>query len=420
MKKLFSLFVGISFVMQAFSAALSINNGGFESGGTPGCTVTVNNATSWQAVRTVYDCHNCTNPARYQSGNALAYWQDNSNSCGSTAHSGNRYAQSQWTGFGSCNGNADNTLIYQLMSNNASANTCYRATAYVKSIQGFAVNASYFRIGFSSASTFNLIMDDIMSQANAGTLPVATFTSVGNGWYKMTADWTPSSTTTYNIVIGNTYGGTCDDGNYQTNKWIIDDVSITCLADAGVDKANNTNVASCCTCTSPSSVQIGTSHSCSDLSYSWTPTGTLSCNTCQQPNASPCTTTDYTLVVSGSYCTTASDIVRVTPNSCVTCGQNCCGGSPAPRLSGSSAAIQGEFDISIYPNPNSGLFTVTAGDGIGTLLLIKITDMQGKTVFEKSNAPKTVSVDLSKYPNGNYSIAVTDGENHVVKNIIKE
>ena len=421
MKKLFSLLAVTGFVTQVFSTALTVSNGGFESGTNNGyCSTGISGATGWHSLKTTYGS-NCS-PTDQKDGSYGCYYLSNSEywCAGDYAHGGSYFGMAQYNGF--YGGTADNRLPYQQMSNNASSNTCYRATAYVKRHNAGSFPPAWdgetnkgFTMCFvptSVGSSASQIMSNVRSQTSAGTLPIPTYTSVGNGWYAMTVDWTPPSTTTYYIVIG--WMQFCDDGSINSPVvWYIDDVSITCLANAGVDKSNSHNT--CCS-TEFTSVTIGSTHSCSDLSYSWSPTSYLSCPTCSTTWASPHSPTVYTLTTSGSYCITANDAVSVTVGVGVTC---CTDGRPAGRFATSSNE-NSSTGVTVFPNPNNGIFKITVDDGIGTVPLIKICDLQGKTVFEKSNAEKSLSVDLSKYSKGTYIITIDDGTNRTIKNLIKE
>jgi len=64
-------------------------------------------------------------------------------------------------------------------------------------------------------------------------------------------------------------------------------------------------------------------------------------------------------------------------------------------------SIQTEIKISVYPNPTSNEIIVS---GIETGSILKIIDISGKIVFQKIANSQVQTLDISKLPNGNYSI----------------
>ncbi len=85
---------------------------------------------------------------------------------------------------------------------------------------------------------------------------------------------------------------------------------------------------------------------------------------------------------------------------------------------------QGEFTISIHPNPNLGEFVVNAVFEGGTDYTIEIMDMNGKSVIPKalsgSGNSFTQRFDLRSIAQGVYLLKVTAGDKQIVKQIIKQ
>ena len=76
--------------------------------------------------------------------------------------------------------------------------------------------------------------------------------------------------------------------------------------------------------------------------------------------------------------------------------------------------------IQIYPNPNKGIFRVVFDDGFSGNLL-KIFDVSGKLVLEKSikSPQNSIDIDISDYENGVYVIVINTTNGSIVRKIIK-
>jgi hypothetical protein len=202
-----------------------------------------------------------------------------------------------------------------------------------------------------------------------------------------------ASTTSYAI---NTISGTSAATSFGESS------KCGCPVDAGPATVNNQYKPCCATpCTS---VLIGTSSS--GYNYSWSPTSTLSCPTCAQTNASPCATTTYTLTVtSGSgTCLAATDAITVIP-----IYQDCC---TPKRLAGPGESDENDGEwFEVSPNPSAGKFVLNFHESVEIVDMIRVTDMQGRTIYEKCQvAGYYVEVDLGNQPAGVYLITATFGD----------
>ena len=71
--------------------------------------------------------------------------------------------------------------------------------------------------------------------------------------------------------------------------------------------------------------------------------------------------------------------------------------------------------VSIYPNPSNGIFTIENLNGFGNLLGLEITDITGKTVLTQRSLLRCVAlplqIDLSNHPKGIYFLKLYGDDN---------
>ncbi len=96
-------------------------------------------------------------------------------------------------------------------------------------------------------------------------------------------------------------------------------------------------------------------------------------------------------------------------------------GKPTPSLTGinnSNLAKQ----ISLYPNPGNGIFTIGLNQLFNGNVMIKIMDVTGKVIYKKdySNVPNHISVNISNYPANLYFIQLQDSKSTIIKRFMKK
>jgi len=75
--------------------------------------------------------------------------------------------------------------------------------------------------------------------------------------------------------------------------------------------------------------------------------------------------------------------------------------------------------ITIYPNPNSGQFTLALGN-VNSNNLVEIYDIMGKKVFSKTVNKNKITIDIANQPKGIYLVKVSNGNNFYTQKIVYE
>jgi hypothetical protein len=135
--------------------------------------------------------------------------------------------------------------------------------------------------------------------------------------------------------------------------------------------------------------------------YQW-----VDCNNGNAPISGE-TSSTFAPVVNGSYA------VEVTENSCTmlsTCFN---------FVLSSVNSVAFSHNLSVYPNPTRGTFTVDLGAAYDNVA-ISITDINGKTVYQtRANQTNLVALELDQ-PAGIYFVSVTSESKHTVIKLIKQ
>jgi hypothetical protein len=89
--------------------------------------------------------------------------------------------------------------------------------------------------------------------------------------------------------------------------------------------------------------------------------------------------------------------------------------SPCTGLSSKVSVLE---NISVYPNPSTGLFNVELPAGVSADIIL--TDVSGKTIKEVKSAANTTVVDISKLANGLYYVKIESAQGSTVAKIVKQ
>lgn len=128
--------------------------------------------------------------------------------------------------------------------------------------------------------------------------------------------------------------------------------------------------------------------------YSWSTGGTGSSIV-----VSPSVTTTYSVTGSTSGCSTTTTIVQ-SVSACTNVNE-----------------IAANTGISIYPNPNNGLFTLNADQVPDEVL---ITDILGKKVYSAKPASKSSTIDIRPFNQGLYFVTIKSANSTFIIKIIKD
>ena len=130
---------------------------------------------------------------------------------------------------------------------------------------------------------------------------------------------------------------------------------------------------------------------------------------CNNGNAaiSGATNAAYTATANGSYA------VEVTVGNCTETSS--CIPVTVIGVKENSLASQ----VTIYPNPNNGIFTVNIGGKENNSSLV-IMDVVGKTIYQESTTAKKAIITLDNIENGIYFIQITNGNQTITKRIVKQ
>ena len=79
-----------------------------------------------------------------------------------------------------------------------------------------------------------------------------------------------------------------------------------------------------------------------------------------------------------------------------------------------------EDEISVYPNPTTGIFTINFPFEVGEEdVFIQITDVTGKTIYCKDVVSLVSTIDITSQPAGIYLIKIQTENEIIIKKILK-
>lgn len=138
--------------------------------------------------------------------------------------------------------------------------------------------------------------------------------------------------------------------------------------------------------------------------YAWTgPNGYTSSSQNPTIPAAPATAGQYCVTVTVNGCSSTAACTQVVVNNNVGIDEN------------------DAFDVSVFPNPTTGILNVHTGASSGQGITLKITDMTGKVVMnEMIISESQFSIDISNYAQGIYLLTLQNESGTVIRKIIKK
>jgi len=83
--------------------------------------------------------------------------------------------------------------------------------------------------------------------------------------------------------------------------------------------------------------------------------------------------------------------------------------------------VEENFEFNVFPNPNNGLFTLTAESTQPVTYIMNVRNMVGQTVMSEAiniNGNATRQVDLTSFEKGVYFVTLENGEDRLVKKVV--
>ncbi|RTY95059.1 N-acetylmuramoyl-L-alanine amidase [Flavobacterium sp. GT3R68] len=86
---------------------------------------------------------------------------------------------------------------------------------------------------------------------------------------------------------------------------------------------------------------------------------------------------------------------------------------------GKIAAQDENAEITLYPNPTSGIFNLNISNVSDETITYRLFDSTGKVVYESKVESASTSIDINQLPGGIYFISILIGNKEVVKRVVK-
>ena len=185
--------------------------------------------------------------------------------------------------------------------------------------------------------------------------------------------------------------------SFTSSLYFYSDSSPACSATTFSGNSSNrpvTRFTSCPTTVNPSA-----------LTYNWIPTNEVSNATIQNPVLSPNLTTTYFVTVSDSFGCASTDSILVMVDICTVVNE-----------------LNENVDITIFPNPSTGVFTISKPMSLKEKLYVKLYSLEGKLITEKTiqENEQSINIDVSGQSKGIYYLQLVTNNRTFTKKILKD
>ena len=282
-----------------------------------------------------------------------------------------------------------------LLNDTLKQDSCYYFECFLLLSRASSTSSSEMGVLFSlspitnGVGMFNSLVDTIPHIENNKTNLLDTlnwmringiYKSIGNEAYLLFGNFYPDSLT--DTIPGPNY----DPFNPSaiTYFW-VDDFTLKLIPNT----ISSANAGGNQTIIQGDSVQIG-NNPLSDAVYSWYPSAGLNDTTLENPVAKPTVTTTYYCIKDACNSQTIDSVtVTVTPNNI--------------------SEFYNSTNISLYPNPNTGEFTIIINEPDLYDSYLKIYHITGQLILKQTIDKPTTKINFNTYPKGIYFYNITNG-----------
>lgn len=144
-----------------------------------------------------------------------------------------------------------------------------------------------------------------------------------------------------------------------------------------------------------------------NITYNWSPSATLDNPTLANPTATTTLTEMYYLTMTDDSGCVATDSVVIIIDSCITTN---------------ISQLNEKEDVAIYPNPSTGVFTISKPSSLKEKLTIRLYSLEGKLIIEKifQQNEQSIVMDISEQSKGIYYLQLIMNDRTYTKKILKD